>query len=481
MRYLTTCFIICSLLILTPFSLHGQEEIQKYQKLDELMSNGKYFEAKKLYKNISDTLSISPDIELLYKFRKAQFLNKRDSLAIYLEKYVSDYYDSLGKELVINMYTHLFSAYIELGNKDKAIFTYERIIKLWNEILPNIGNKEFDSWQTDVVNYLNYAESVKDLSPVKMKRGKTSSCVDMKEKANPIFQAKYNGISQNTFFDTGLQFYCVLSKRLADGMGLKCDSDEKSKKLMNNSLVGIRSIIDSIEVGNITLYNIPAYVYNESESFPYLLDSSIDEEEDEDEEDDEEDEEYLALMDSVRTSIAERILLGLPAMRMIGKILADYDNNRICFPVAEINADSSKEANIYIYEGSLFSCLQLNGVDFLAHLDTGSDAYIDVDAAFYEKYQNELPLDTTITEKTFGTAMIHQVWDNINFKSLEKPVVVFDNKLMQPHVVESIRIYPIDPMYPNKFFDGVMGYSLYRRIGKKVLLDFDSMRLEAIQ
>lgn len=57
---------------------------------------------------------------------------------------------------------------------------------------------------------------------------------------------------------------------------------------------------------------------------------------------------------------------------------------------------------------------------------------------------------------------------------------MFDNKLMQPPTIDAVRTYSLSNI-PCKFFDGVIGYNFYRRLGKKVLLDFDNMRLEAVQ
>lgn len=36
--------------------------------------------------------------------------------------------------------------------------------------------------------------------------------------------------------------------------------------------------------------------------------------------------------------------------------------------------------------------IKLNDIDFTANLDTGSGEYIEVDSAFYEKHQKEMPI-----------------------------------------------------------------------------------------
>ena len=44
--------------MLTPLTLCGQVDAERLQELDKLMFNGRYFESKELYKNLSDTTTI---------------------------------------------------------------------------------------------------------------------------------------------------------------------------------------------------------------------------------------------------------------------------------------------------------------------------------------------------------------------------------------------------------------------------------------
>ena len=465
MRYWKTYYIICLIFMLTPLTLCGQVDAERLQELDKLMFNGRYFESKELYKNLSDTTTIPSDLDLFYKFRMAQFLNKTDSAVYYLEKYIPYYYEDCGNQVLI-LYSMLFDAYIELGYKDKALCTYQQMKQLWDESLSNINGKAYEGWQTDIKNFLSYAESAVNSPPITMKRSNTSSFVDIKGHDKPVFQAKYNGISQTTIFDTGMQPYCFLSKKLAEGMGIRYDSIERNKVVVNETLVCVRSIIDSIEVGNITFYNIPTLIYKESESIPYVSSSLRKKRR------------MKKALDSVRTWVAERVCLGLPIMKLIGKIQTDYDHNRMCFPVSDVTL--SKEANIYAYEKGLYMRIKLNGTDFTAHLDTGSDEYITVDSAFYEKHQKELLIGSTSKKNTFGVAMLHQA-RAITYKTLKDPAIIFDDKLMQPPGPEAVKTYPLGQIVPGIFFDGVIGNGFYRRIGKKVLLDLDNMRLEAVQ
>ena len=473
MRYWKTCYITCFIFVLIPLTLYGQEDVEQLQKLDKLMFSGRYFESKELHKKISDTTTIPSDLELYYKFRMAQFLNKTDSVAYYLEQFIPHHYATFGEETLV-FYSNLFDAYIELGDMDKALDTYLQMKRIWNESLTKTttGGKEYEEWRTATENFLSYAEYAVTLPPIKMKRNDTLSFVDIEEGDRLVFQAKYNGILQRTIFDTGVGPYCVLSRKLADGMGVRYDSIDENKVTINEDLISVRSIIDSIEVGNITFYNIPAFIYSDTASVPFVSGSSIKRRKKR--------KKAQTVVDSVRTLFTDCVSLGLPVMKLIGKIQTDYEHNKMCFPVSVANAHLPKVPNIYAYKYDLYMRIKLNGVAFTANLDTGSNEYVTVDSAFYEKHQKELPIASTCKKNTFGVVMLHQA-RAITYKTLKDPAIIFDDKLMQPPGPEAVKTYPLGQIVPGIFFDGVIGNGFYRRIGKKVLLDLDNMRLEAVQ
>lgn len=473
MRYWKTCYITCFIFVLIPLTLYGQEDIEQLQKLDKLMFSGRYFESKELYRKISETTTIPSDLELYYKFRMAQFLNKTDSVAYYLEQFIPHHYATFGEETLV-FYSNLFDAYIELGDMDKALDTYLQMKRIWNESLTKTttGGKEYEEWRTATENFLSYAEYAVTLPPIKMKRNDTLSFVDIEEGDRLVFQAKYNGILQRTIFDTGIGPYCVLSRKLADGMGVRYDSIDENKVTINEDLISVRSIIDSIEVGNITFYNIPAFIYSDTASVPFVSGSSIKRRKKR--------KKAQTVVDSVRTLFTDCVSLGLPVMKLIGKIQTDYEHNKMCFPVSVANAHLPKAPNIYAYKYDLYMRIKLNGVAFTANLDTGSNEYVTVDSAFYEKHQKELPIASTCKKNTFGVVMLHQA-RAITYKTLKDPAIIFDDKLMQPPGPEAVKTYPLGQIVPGIFFDGVIGNGFYRRIGKKVLLDLDNMRLEAVQ
>ena len=70
MRYRRSYYIICLIFMLTPLTLHGQVAVERLQELDKLMYNGRYFESKELYENLSETTTV-PLIQNIFHYTLA--------------------------------------------------------------------------------------------------------------------------------------------------------------------------------------------------------------------------------------------------------------------------------------------------------------------------------------------------------------------------------------------------------------------------
>ncbi len=74
--------------------------------------------------------------------------------------------------------------------------------------------------------------------------------------------------------------------------------------------------------------------------------------------------------------------------------------------------------------------------------------------------------------------MAHRLWNDDSYKIVCNPMLEFNNKPMLPPTENSVKIYTLHPW---KYLDGIIGYDFFKKIGKRVLLDLDNMRLEAIE
>lgn len=462
MRNWKTFLIICFTFIFIPvYGQGGQSE-----QLAQLLNNGKYFEAKELYQSISNIIDF--DTDLYYKFKMAIFMNRKDSVAIYTEKMLADYPELTGSQ-TIDFYAMLFDTYISLKNYEKGMYTYLRMKEHLEENPYDMGKDDLISWKNNLENFLSRLKSLSSQPPITLRRNKTKKSIKIKENTQLAFEATFNGMPQQAMFDTGFNAaYCVLNRGTAEKMGLSYDTSKTETGTLNNmEMPVIQTIIDSIEIGNILLYHVPTIIY-EYDITPLLPDSIKN------------DSVEMERFKSAKNPLTNPIL-GLPLMQLIGKIQIDYKNKKISFPNPDRHVDATKTPNLFVWYNMLYAHLKLNGQDFTGQLDSGDLVYLDIDSMFYDRHREYIPIDTVTQKEPYNFAMIHQVKTNIPYQIPDKPIIVFENKQMQIPAESTPKILSIRSIWPVETFDGVIGYEFFRRIGKKILLDLDNMRLEIIK
>jgi hypothetical protein len=434
---------------------------EQQQKLLTLLSEGRYFESRDLYNEIHDTLDF--DEELYYEYWMCKFMNRKDSAAICLEKMLEDYPEFVGNG-AMSIYIELFNIYTDLKDKEKGVYTYKRVMEYLKDNPYGINEEDIPVLKKETEERFACFKQLVNEPPIKLRRKKTSDSLKIEGKDKLWLNAKFNGFVHKALFDIGGGTYCTMSRNCAEKIGVKYNTSKIVKKPFNNTDMQI--IMDSIEIGDIVLYNIPIQLLDHDIS-QYLPDSikndSIEMED----------------FDSVKDEIGSP-MLGLPMMQLIGRLLIDYENNTISFP--DIHTKISEEPNLFFYNG-VYMHAKLNKQDFIGQLDTGADSYIEIDSVFYEKHKNDIPIDTMTVKKPYNLAMFHHTWVDMPYQIPDNLKITFDNKQISPPSDDEnpIRIYSIQPIWSTKIFDGVIGYDFFKKIGKRVLLDLDNMRLEAIE
>lgn len=427
-----TYFTAYLLLLIIPASLFGQED--NSSELVKLLNNNEFFKSREFYHQQCST--ISPDIDLFYKFRMAQFLDKKDSCAIYLEKIFSEYPD-LFEEDKINAYGVLFDTYINLRNNEKGLCTYERVKQYLNENPYNVGKEELEQLKKDNENRLFQLKYAMEQPPISVKRKDTNDSVRILGALKPLIMARFNNLPHKAILNTGANRFCMMSKNMADHIGVKCDTLDSTYK----------AIMDSIEIGNITFYNIPVEVE------PSFSDSSS-------------------------VYLTAPITLGLPLMQLIGKLLVDNENKKITFPVCNDTTYFSKEPNLFIHHDFLFTHLMINEKEFTGFLNTGAEAFMGIDTAYYEKYKNDIKLDTITALIPCDFVTSDQTSCSISYAIPYNPIIKLEDRIIRVFKKRSIMIHSLSSILPIEYFDGLIGYQWFKRLGKKVLLDLDNMLLE---
>lgn len=460
------CKYLCTIsFALIFFSVYGQEN--KLSKLPDLLNEGRYFESKELYHEIHPMLD--SDEDLYYKYRMYSFMDQKDSVAYCLEELLECYPEFIGHQ-AINIYVELFNLYFLLNDNEKGMYTYKRIMEHLNDNPYNIAEKEIEKCKSYIEEHLIYYKQLMSNPPIKLKRRDIDQSLNIIGDDKLRFDASFNGVKHKTIFDTGLQHYCVMNLQYAEKMGIKCDTSKIVNETVNDEVMPICEIImDSIEIGNILLYNVPVRLID-NDIKQYLADSI------------KADSKKMAKIDSVKNMINVPII-GLPAMQLIGKFIIDYENKKIDFPDLHDTSKLTKEPNLFFRSYDLYTQVKINNVPFTGLLDTGADGSIEIDSVFYEKYKKDIPIDTIAEKKPFNYAMMHRSWVDIPYEIPKLTTITFNNEcILPPSENDSpFKVYSMRSIWPTEIFDGVLGYDFFKRIGKKVLLDLDNKRLEAVE
>lgn len=453
------CFVFIFL------SVYGQEN--KAGKLSDFINEGRYFESKELYNEIYPTLDFNED--LYYKCRMHSFMNRKDSAAHCLEELL-EYYPEFLDNKALNIYVELFNLYFQLHDYEKGMSTYKRIVEHLEDNPYNIDEKEIEQCRKYVEERLAYFKEEMNGPRIRLKRKATDESLNILGEDKLRCEVSFNGVKHKTIFDTGSEYYCTINRYYAEKRGIKYDTCKVVKELINNTEFPVcRVTLDSVEMGNIIFYNLPVRLFD-NDVIKYVPDSI------------KEDSIKVAKIDSVKNEVGIPII-GLPTMQLIGKFLIDYEKNTLSFPNTLDTLAMAREPSMFFCGNKISTQIKLNNVDFVALLDTGCDGAVEIDSIFYEKWENDIPIDTVIDKEQYNYLMLHGAWINIPYEIPEKPIITFNGKPILPFGESDapLRIYSMHSIWPNLLFDGVIGYDLFKRIGKKVLLDLDNMRLEAIE
>lgn len=430
-------------------------------RLTHLLNSGRYFEVKELYNEICD--SIPPKIDSYYKFRMAEAENKKETAVVEMERTLKLYPGLFGSE-TIDIYSLLFNTYRNLGKYNKVIEIYKIAKEHLRKNPYNIDKEELMLRKKNLKESFNYFKEVSNQPSIKIKRNTTPTSIDIEDSIMLGFKAKLNGVSKRVIFDTGNGAYIVMKKKTAKEIGIRLKEDTKGT-VNGVEMMGQENIIDSIEIGNITLHNVPVMIYD-FDLAPCLPDSIRNDS-------------SIMKRFKIGNEYVENPMIGLPSMLLIGKIKIDWEDKKISFPREDISL-GQKDNNLFLYNNALYTYLKINRIPFTGLLDCGSTSYIELDTTFYQKNQKEILIDNVSEKKKRNVASLHGVKIDVPYMIANNPVVTFNEKtVIHRRNEHDISINPI--FSTRQIFDGLIGMNFLKCIGKRVLLDLDNMRLEAIE
>jgi predicted aspartyl protease len=447
--------VILFLFFVSFISFWGQETPK--QRLINLLEQGYCFEAQENYNQNKEDFSQNRFLNDYYNFRMSQFYNKPDSSIIYLEKFIETLQNE-NENNVPESYEHLTRLYYQ---KQDFKSVMRNLYNLKNYLIKNPFRFDEGYIKESLERVKQYYAEFEKKALEEPRRGiirdsMQSNIVNLgnTNERHLIFKSHYNDIELNTLFDTGTSYYFLMEKEVADKIGVKFNILQDSLTTLNGQPARIRDgFIDSIKIGNVYLYNILVHVIDEKIR-PIVSDSLKE-----------------LIGPQIRSPFDNAdIVIGLPAMKLIGKFEFDFGENTMTLPT---DSQQDKEPNIFSYDNWLYTRLKLNGLNFTGYIDLGSYDNINISQSFYEKHRSGIEIDTLTKRKTKNLINIIKTIDYKSPKDLE---MIYNGKFVSANDVFISEIMTSPSI---NYFDGVIGYKFFRKLGNKVLLDLDNMRIDA--
>ncbi|KAA8485067.1 aspartyl protease [Arcticibacter tournemirensis] len=440
--------ILLTLLLSVSFTLSSFAQRNYPQELISLIEQGRCFEAREYRSQYADKLpSNDRTFDVFYKAHMALFFNKPDSAAIYLEDLIANHELKIGPRIG-TYYGKLLTVYDSKQRFNEGIL-------LCDKYMDHLKRNPFDRDLRFIQNELTTIENIKkefgyyEIEPrIKIERDSAArEAIKINDGEYIRFNAKYNNVTAETWFDTGVPGF-MITRSLADNIGTKLINKSKdSVQIINGIPVRARiEVIDQITMGSVTLYNIPVLVFNER-FVPYTADS-------------------LNVNANIEKKINDRqIVMGVSAMKLIGRIDFDLEKRTVSFPGSTEKIGSSDSSNIYFADRDLYMKLKINELNYVGYLNTGSDCTLNMTSSFHEKYKRQAETDSIAQRKP----LVHHTTAGNIFPDVNLDVKLITN---ENEVLISDRKHRVN------IFDGVIGVNLFKKLGSKIIFDFNNMRVK---
>ncbi|MFD2967730.1 retropepsin-like aspartic protease [Sphingobacterium bambusae] len=439
----------------------GQVERNYAQDLYHLLEGGRYFEAKEFKSNHQNQFKpYEQVVELVYNMHMSQAFNKPDSSIIYFEEFLGNpYYVRNIGPAVGQFYVRLCETYESKQYFEKAISTVQRHINYLNEnpySLPaELIKKEVEDAQRKIS---SLDIKLRDERKRGARRLSKDTKIELKDNAHIRFDARYNGHVVETFFDTGVTEFCMMEKELADELGVKYNAHQSSQNTLNGKPVnGIEGYIDSIEIGGITLFNIPVVAL--IDKFAANLGSNINHD----------------LRQTLEHDLlkSRQVLFGLPTMKMLGRFEFDWKSNTLVIPRLKESIVRSSDANMMLYGKALYIHMDVNDTDYIGHLDLGADLYLYLTYPFFFKSNSVYIKNDPQKRPYIGTGFLG-VQENVERQRLDKPRIYVDGRSIDSSKPQR-EVYAVEGI---NTFDGLVGVKFFKNSFSKTVVDFSTMTIE---
>ncbi|MBP1593491.1 MAG: hypothetical protein H6Q12_509 [Bacteroidetes bacterium] len=346
--------LIILIISIFPFLAQGQD-IDHNSKLADLINTGRWIDTKEYLLEHKD--QITDFMQLLGSSMVNTFTNNPSEAVQNINSLINKYESQIGDQ-ILQFYGLLLNNYDELQEYDKSVEICDKILKLdglYQDLINGtIQRKEWCrkrvQWPKLVVNSSNKKSTI-----LNFKKSQNSSGI--------LFKILCNNNRLNAIFDTGSSVTC-LNKDIASRIGVRYVNDTI---LLNKTAKAQTGIIDSISLGEYTIYNFPVVVYIDSiENQQYQTEYKI--------------------MQAKKSLEEFDIILGMSFLKLFEEIQLDNRNQKICF--SGKSTEVKERIRMQLVNNSLYIKVLINDCNFIGLFDTGLNLDLLINNAFYAQHKN---------------------------------------------------------------------------------------------
>ena len=419
-------------------SLGISAQTQHDSMLNTLMQQEKWFDVQVYLSQNRDSIS-----EMYYLVAKSfldTYFNRPESSLTHIGALLNKYSKELGGT---------FDFAILMMKNLAEVQKYDEAINILNEILRQTGDALPQEWKDNLNMALSGFESVKERpTQIIFSENDQSKIPFEMQLAGIGVNSKVNGVDLQAIFDTGSSIN-RMSKETADRMGIHSYLPDT---IYADNVRFLRGIIDSIEIGNIKIYNLLANVALERPNLPVSQEAK---------------EIVFSFVDS---ALNNNVLLGIETIKKIDIINVDFINKYISFE--EATSEIQQLGNIFIIDNRIYLQTLLNNQPFTSIFDTGYSVGTFLNKDYYERYRAYFSFKDE--QQHIDRSFYNDALDTIEYKNLNDIVLTnYNNRFNFSNVMVAInRPFTYTDNYP--VLDGIIGNDFLKLL-KNMRLDFKNM------
>lgn len=274
----------------------------------------------------------------------------------------------------------------------------------------------------------------------------------------------WNGHSLPTLFDTGAQI-SILTKEMADRIGVKYVSSD-TLSATKNGLNMLCAIVDSLSVENMTIYNVPVYVLQNSPE--ELIDFRSD--------DPDVALHYEKKVKEKAEGKMSKAVIGMPLLKRFARIEFDRRKHMVTFSTERMK-ETADGSQLCIINNNLYLKYKLNDADIIGYVDTGmgGEKNLVIYNEYYRRHKKSLPPllsdDTHVSRMLLPGGLLELNLYNMSQIRVKIGCEYFKFPGAEVLVDEHNGMNRIDPYSLSGSF---IGFSSVKKM-KKIIFDFSRM------